>query len=67
MRSNHLHAELVRRGITQAEIARRLGLDRRTVNHIVRGRGRSRRVEELIAELIGKSAATLFPVRPSAN
>jgi len=65
--SNHLHAALVRRGISQADIARRLDLDRRTVNHVVRGRGRSRRVEELIAELIGRSATAMFPVRPSRN
>jgi len=48
-------------------VARKLGLNRRTVNDIVRGRGRSRRVEQLIAELIGRSAESLFPVRPTLN
>ena len=67
MTSCRLHAELVRRGIRQTDVARKLGLNRRTVNDIVRGRGRSRRVEQLIAELIGRSAESLFPVRPTLN
>lgn len=54
---------MLRRGITQAEIARRLGVSSTTVSLVVSGRMRSRRVEQAIAESLGLPREILWPER----
>jgi transcriptional regulator with XRE-family HTH domain len=63
--SNHLRAELTRRGIRQIDIAREIGRNPSTVNHIITGRKRSKHVEEAIARRLGKPRERLFPIRRS--
>jgi len=54
---------MLRKGITQAEIARRLGVSSATVSLVVSGRMRSRRVEQTIAEALGLPREILWPDR----
>lgn len=54
---------MLRKGITQAEIARRLGVSGPTVSLVVSGRMRSRRVEQEIAESLGLPREILWPER----
>lgn len=54
---------MLRKGITQAEIARRLGVSGATVSLVVSGRMRSRRVEQEIAEALGLPREILWPDR----
>ncbi|MFQ5779148.1 MAG: transcriptional regulator [Nitrospiria bacterium] len=54
---------MLRRGITQARIARELGVSGATVSLVVGGRMKSRRVEEAIADALGISRAVLWPDR----
>ena len=49
--------ELLKRGIKQADIARRLGVSRSAVSHVISGRGRSARIEKYIRRLIARQAA----------
>jgi len=43
---------LLRLGVSQAQIARDLGLKRGTVNGVIQGRGRSKRIEAYLETLI---------------
>lgn len=52
---------LRRVGSSQAEIARQLAVSRATVNQVVRGIERSRRVEAAIAKAIGKPLDRIWP------
>lgn len=54
-------AELVLKGIKQADIARRLGVAPTHVSDVVYGRRRSVRVEKAIAEALGRPAPEVFP------
>lgn len=54
---------MLRKGITQAEIARRLGVSGATVSLVVSGRMRSRRVEQAISEALGLPRELLWPDR----
>ena len=54
---------MLRRGITQAEIARRLGVSGATVSLVVSGKMKSRRVEQTIAEALGLLREILWPER----
>jgi DNA-binding CsgD family transcriptional regulator len=54
---------MLRAGIRQSEIARRLGLRSQTVCLVVNGRCKSRRVEEEIARALGVSREALWPDR----
>lgn len=53
-------AELVRRGISMSEIARRLGVTSQHVSSVVAGKRRSPRIEEEVARSIEKPAARVF-------
>lgn len=61
MAPNDIRAELIRRGIRQADIARELGIHRVTVNQVIRGVGTSRRVAERIADILGRPVPVVFP------
>jgi len=55
MNEKEIKAKLILKGIKQVDIARDLGLDKTTVNKIIHRRGRSKRIEEYIANLLGLS------------
>ena len=67
MTSNTIRSELIRRGIRQADIARALGLSRFTVNNVIRGHRRSRRVEASISDKLGIPLHRIFPVECNPN
>lgn len=52
---------MVLKGISGVEIARRLGLSPVTIYIVVSGRGKSRRVQQTIADALGMSFAELWP------
>lgn len=62
-----LKAELVRRGVTQTEIAEAAGVDPTLVSHVIAGRRRHLGVEQGIADAVGVGREELFPAaRPAA-
>ena len=58
---------MLRAGIKQSEIARRLGLRSQTVCLVVSGKCKSRRVEEEIARVLGLSREALWPDRINSH
>ena len=52
MKSRELKAELIRSGISQAWIARKLGIGHSVVSDVIAGRRSSRRVEETICQAL---------------
>ena len=60
MSPNDRKAELVRLGVTAAEIARTLGLARAHVSQVLAGSRRSPRVEAEVARVIGKPVERVF-------
>lgn len=48
-------------GLTEAALARRIGVSRNTVNLAVLGRNRSPRIRGAIAEAVGQPVTELFP------
>lgn len=54
-------AALVLKGVKQADIARRLGVAPTHVSDVIYGRRRSARVEEAIAEALGRPQGEIFP------
>ena len=67
MTPDYIRAELIRRGVTLVDIARTLDVNRRTVSNVVRGKNRSRRVEDEISRVLGLRRDELFPVRHVAR
>ena len=61
MSPNAIYAELIRRDVRQTDVARDLGLAPSTVNNVVRGARKSRRVAERIAEIIETPFHVAFP------
>jgi transcriptional regulator with XRE-family HTH domain len=61
MNSNKIKAMLVERGISQAEIARCLGLRRGTVNRVLNGRGKSKRVRDCVINRLGTESIEYWP------
>lgn len=53
-------AELVRRGISMSEIARRLDVTAQHVSMVIAGKRRSPRIEEEVSKAIGKPPAQVF-------
>lgn len=47
---------LLRQGVTQAQIARELGLTKGTVNQVIHGKCKSQRVQEFIEKLMEKES-----------
>ena len=59
-----LKIELLRRGVSQRELARIMGTTPSRISRIIRGRVRlSRQDRRLIAEVLGSPANELFPRR----
>ncbi len=60
-----IQTALKEKGLTQAAIARQMGVSEMTVSRIVRGTESSRRVAQAISEAIGIPMDTLWPERYS--
>lgn len=56
---------LIDNGLSQADIARTLGVTRGMVNHVVHDRDRSDRVARAIAHAVKRPVAELFPYIPN--
>ncbi len=54
-------ARLMLAGVTQTEIADRLGVTVMHVSHVIAGRRRSPRVEQAVADAIGSPPNRVFP------
>lgn len=61
MHPEDIKSALRKRGVTQADLARRLGVSKTTINYVITGKTLSRRVAEAIAEDSGKPLNTLWP------
>jgi Ner family transcriptional regulator len=66
MHPEDIKAALRKRGVTQADIARRLGVSKTTINYVITGKTLSRRVAEAIAEASGKPLKSLWPKKYEA-
>lgn len=56
-------AEIARRNVRQADIARRLDVSDTAVSDVVSGRSRSARIEQAVADAIGMPVEEVFPPR----
>lgn len=65
-RKNTVSQRLKDAGITQAEIARHLGVCRQTVSRVVNGQKSSKRIQTYIAGLLGDTVFNLFKERSRA-
>ena len=54
-------AALRRVGVSQADLAARIGVSRQSIGLVIADHHRSRRVEDAIAEAVGVDVAALFP------
>jgi putative transcriptional regulator len=54
-------AALKRRGLSQSDVARELQISRPSVGDIIHGRGRSARVERVIADKLGLPLYVIWP------
>ena len=59
-------AEMVRRGVRQADIARALGVSPSHVAQVIAGVRRSPNVEPAVAEAIGLPVDDVFPPAPAS-
>jgi Ner family transcriptional regulator len=66
MHFEDVKANLRKRGSSLSQIAKDLGLKRATVSTVIRG-GRSKRVEQAIADALGKPVEEVFPDRYFTN
>jgi len=62
MKANEIRAELIRRDIKVAHIAKDLGIARPSVSQVIHGKTATKRIQEHIAGLIGQPVAAVFPV-----
>jgi lambda repressor-like predicted transcriptional regulator len=56
---------MMRAGVSQADISRKLGVSRSFVNQVICGLRSTRRVRRAIASSVGKSVRKLWPSGPS--
>ena len=63
MHPEQIKAEIRMAGTTPSFIASELGVSRATVSQIIRGTGRSARVEKRISDLLQKSVDEIWPNR----
>lgn len=61
MTAREIVAALTLRGMRQTEIAKRLGVSKTMVNHVIYGRSTSRRIKCYIARLIGEDVDMVWP------
>lgn len=57
----HRKVELMRRGVSAAEIGRRVGMSRASVSLVLLDQMRNEKIENAIAEVLGEPAELLFP------
>jgi len=60
MNPTEIKIELLRNGISQAEIAKKTNVTRSMVNLVVNGKARSAKIESIIAFAIGKPVEIVF-------
>lgn len=60
MEANEIKAELVRRGVTQTEIALAVGRSKQLVGDVIRRARRNPAIEREIAQRIGKPVRRVF-------
>lgn len=56
-----INKKLKKAGLNQSEIARRLGISRQMVNHVIVGRCKTAYVREIVAELLGLDVKQIWP------
>lgn len=61
MHPEDIKAVLRKRGTTQADLARALGVSKTTVGYVIAGKTLSRRVAEAVAAAAGQPLARLWP------
>ena len=61
MNPHDIQAELRKKGSSQRAIATKCSVSRATVNHVIHGRGVSKRVATAIAEVIGRGLDVIWP------
>jgi len=61
MRPEEIKARLILRGITQAEIARRLKVSRGAISQVISGRERNQRIRKAIARALGLKVSDIWP------
>jgi lambda repressor-like predicted transcriptional regulator len=61
MRPTEIKIALIQRGVSQAEIARKLGVAKSSVNQVIDGRAVSHRIRTAVAEAIGIDIARIWP------
>ena len=54
---------LRRKGLTQKDIAREVGMSEAFVSQVISGARRNERIQDLIADKIGRERTELFPVK----
>jgi DNA-binding XRE family transcriptional regulator len=60
MTANEIKKALIDVGVTQAEIARTVGLSKQLVGEVIRGNRRNARIESAVATAIGKPIDEVF-------
>lgn len=60
MEPNEIKSLLVLNGIKQSEIAKQLGMKRGSVSGAINGLRKSRRVQQAVADALGKDYKTLW-------
>jgi lambda repressor-like predicted transcriptional regulator len=66
MRPEQIKAELAELGTSLAEISRDLKVSKVSLTNVVRGHGKSARIESAVAEAVGRPLHEVFPDRYSA-
>ena len=61
MKAHEIKAALTLKNVSQADIARKLGVKRMTVNGVIAGRGKSERIQQEVAKVIGKPVEEVWP------
>ncbi len=61
MKSIRIKIEMIKKGVKGAEIARRAGVTRVAIYHVIEGRVRSPRLRQAIASALGMSVEKLWP------
>ena len=61
MRPEEIKARLILRGITQAEIARRLKVSRGAISQVISGQERNQRIRKAIARALGLKVSDIWP------
>ncbi|WP_366918223.1 helix-turn-helix domain-containing protein [Algiphilus sp.] len=63
MKPVDIRIALLRKGVTNVQVANDLGLSPKTVSNVIRGHGYSSRVARRLSEVTGIPVARLFPGR----